>query len=176
MSTRVCIDCKQEKVFAELVVNSKCKFGHRKLCLACNVKRVKSRTDKNEKAAYDKTRRAKKLTEIREYDRFRRSAPERKAQHNECTRRRRAKIRNAVPDDFDRFAVLAMYRLAQKLTRLMGVEMHVDHIVPISKGGRHNICNLQILAGRLNLAKRAKSDWFLIKPHFQLPHTNYPDP
>lgn len=38
--------------------------------------------------------------------------------------------------------------------RLIGYE--VDHIVPVSKGGRHEPCNLQIVTKEYNRAKRDK--------------------
>lgn len=38
---------------------------------------------------------------------------------------------------------------------------HVDHIIPLAKGGRHELCNLQHLEDWMNLSKHAKhpDDW-----------------
>jgi 5-methylcytosine-specific restriction endonuclease McrA len=76
--------------------------------------------------------------------------------------------KDAVPEDYDRSGVLAMYNLSQKISKLTGVQMHVDHIVPLALGGKHNVTNLQLLAGILNVSKG-------IKTHWQLSHKAYPN-
>jgi 5-methylcytosine-specific restriction endonuclease McrA len=166
--TRICNDCKEEKILEELVKNVDCKFGRRKLCKACAVERIISNTDKVEKASYDKSRRVLKSEELRAYDRIRSSLPNRVAAHNEATRKRRAILKDAVPEDYDKQGVLAMYNLSQKISKLTGVQMHVDHIVPLALGGKHDVTNLQLLAGVLNVSKG-------IKTHWQLSHKAYPN-
>ena len=128
-------------------------------CKVCVIERVRQGTDKKAKASYDKERRKTKAEYIRNYDRERAKLPHRKAAHNEHTRKRRARLKDAVPDNYDRDAVLAMYKLAQKFSDLTGVQMHVDHIVPIACGGQHVVTNLQLLAGPLNVAKGANPDY-----------------
>ena len=167
MITRRCNDCGEDKPIPDLVRNDKCKHGVRKLCKECNVIRSQTRHDPKQKSEYDKARRKLKGDELRAYDRNRAKLPHRRAAHNEDTRKRRAKLKNAIPKDYDRDGVLAMYKLAQKFSKLTGVEMHVDHIIPLACGGEHNVGNLQLLAGTLNVAKGAN-------PHFQLPHKDYP--
>lgn len=167
MTTRVCNDCGQEKVLEDLVKASACKYGRRKLCRVCLVKRQQAKYDPLAKSEYDRQRRKKKLQELRAYDKERSKLPHRRAAHNEHTRKRRAMLKGAVPEGYDREGVLAMYALAQKFSELTGVEMHVDHIKPISKGGEHNVENLQLLAAPLNLAKGASED-------FQLSRKAYP--
>jgi 5-methylcytosine-specific restriction endonuclease McrA len=142
-------------------------YANRLTCKECVIARVKSNTDPITKAEYDKKRRELKKEELRAYDRERAKLPHRRAAHNEDTRKRRAKLKDAIPDDYDREGVLAMYKLAQKISTITGVEMHVDHIVPLACGGEHNVGNLQLLAGPINLAKGAN-------PHFQLPWSRYP--
>jgi 5-methylcytosine-specific restriction endonuclease McrA len=38
-----------------------------------------------------------------------------------------------------------------------GVIMHIDHIVPLAKGGKNELDNLQLLCGKCNLKKGAKN-------------------
>jgi 5-methylcytosine-specific restriction endonuclease McrA len=168
MLTRVCNTCKEEKTLEELVVSESSKFGRAKECKACRVSKVVSRTDKIEKASYDKSRRVLKSEELKAFDRARRNLPHRIAAHNEQTRKRRAILKDAVPEDYDRLGVLAMYNLSQKISKLTGVQMHVDHIVPLALGGKHDVTNLQLLAGVLNVSKG-------IKTHWQLSHKAYPN-
>lgn len=157
---RVCNTCNESKDVSAY-------YDSRLTCKACVIKRVTSNTDPSKKAEYDKKRRELKKEELRAYDRERAKLPHRKAAHNEDTRKRRAKLKDAIPDNYDLDGVLAMYKLAQKISTITGVEMHVDHIVPLACGGEHNVGNLQLLAGTLNVAKGANKD-------YQFSNTKYP--
>ena len=55
-----------------------------------------------------------------------------------------------------------IYRLCRLISEQTGIEHHIDHIVPISKGGVHREWNLRILPASENLSKNAKFDdeWF----------------
>lgn len=53
----------------------------------------------------------------------------------------------------ERKAIQELYLEAQYLTETTGVEHHVDHIQPLSKGGEHLMINLQILTAEENLSK-----------------------
>jgi 5-methylcytosine-specific restriction endonuclease McrA len=46
-----------------------------------------------------------------------------------------------------------IYKLRQLFTKATGVEYHVDHIWPLSKGGPHWSGNLQIITAEENLSK-----------------------
>lgn len=52
--------------------------------------------------------------------------------------------------------LLAIYAEARTLTELTGVEYHVDHIFPLSKGGAHAPWNLRVLLGFDNISKKDK--------------------
>lgn len=55
-------------------------------------------------------------------------------------------------------AVNEIYATAKSLTLDTGVEHHVDHIVPISKGGLHVPENLRVVTAEANLKKHNKHD------------------
>lgn len=59
----------------------------------------------------------------------------------------------------EKAAIRYIYARAAELQARTGIEMHVDHIVPLSKGGPHHPDNLQILTADDNLAKRVQSGW-----------------
>ena len=59
----------------------------------------------------------------------------------------------------EKAAIRYIYARAAELQARTGIEMHVDHIMPLSKGGPHHPDNLQILTADDNLAKRAQSGW-----------------
>lgn len=64
--------------------------------------------------------------------------------------RRRAKIQTKDP------RVKAVYKIAAWL-RDLGDDVHVDHILPLSRGGTHTYGNLQILEASANRKKSARS-------------------
>ena len=58
------------------------------------------------------------------------------------------------PDDVA--AMQAIYLECERLNRETGIEHHVDHIWPLSKGGPHLPFNLQIITAEENLSKKAQ--------------------
>ncbi len=77
-----------------------------------------------------------------------------------CKQRRRAR-EAAAPGTHtgaDRVAVFECYgyrcaHCAEDLLRLPRAQRHIDHVVPISRGGSNCISNLQPLCGRCNCSK-----------------------
>ena len=53
----------------------------------------------------------------------------------------------------DKFVIEECYELSQLRTKRMGFVWHVDHIIPLSKGGLHKPTNLQVVPGTWNLQK-----------------------
>jgi 5-methylcytosine-specific restriction endonuclease McrA len=72
--------------------------------------------------------------------------------------RRRARLANtSVPlTPEEQAKVIGIYAEARALSEMIGTPYHVDHIIPLSKGGLHHPSNLQVLRGIDNLRKGAK--------------------
>ena len=70
--------------------------------------------------------------------------------------KRRATKRSQTPEDANLPLIKALYTRAAWLKENFGVDIHVDHRIPLSKGGEHTIENLQLLPAYLNLSKGAK--------------------
>jgi len=74
-------------------------------------------------------------------------------------RLREAMKRGAFPvhlSEDEKMAISKIYAEARRLTKMTGVQYHVDHIKPLSKGGEHHPVNLQIITADENLSKGAK--------------------
>lgn len=80
-----------------------------------------------------------------------------RARHIEQKNRRRAAVRNAIPptfDDFDQFVMEEAGEACIRRAAIHGEPFHVDHLVPLSRGGLHCATNVQAIPARLNLWKR----------------------
>ena len=68
--------------------------------------------------------------------------------------RRALKFRATIRlTELDKFVIDEMYNLAQLRTEQTGFQWHVDHIVPLTKGGLHKPTNLQVVPGSWNESK-----------------------
>jgi hypothetical protein len=50
----------------------------------------------------------------------------------------------------------AIYECSTRITQCTGIQHHVDHIIPISRGGYHIHTNLQVLPAVVNIRKKDK--------------------
>jgi hypothetical protein len=69
---------------------------------------------------------------------------------------RRAKIRHSDLTPFEQAQVKAIYKLRALLSRQTGIEFHVDHHIPLAKGGLHHPDNLWVITAEENLRKHVK--------------------
>ena len=86
---------------------------------------------------------------------WRAANPEKKRACNAAWRAR--KLAAAVPNESQLAIALRdeVYTIAQWL-KGQGDDVHVDHILPLSKGGMHHFTNLQIVSAEDNLSKSAR--------------------
>lgn len=102
-----------------------------------------------------------RLNKIQAALRWAQAYPEKRAAREN---RRRAREEGAVPKNQtleDSAIVSSIYGQAQRVSKCLGVTMHVDHILPLSKGGVHEASNLQIIPKTINLRKSDKLDFQL---------------
>jgi hypothetical protein len=107
------------------------------------------------RAVYSKWRKANTEQALANYSRWRKENPEKCA---ERSGRRRALLRQAVVPltPQEQAKVIGIYAEARALSEIVGIQYHVDHIIPLSKGGLHHPSNLQVLRGVENMRKGAK--------------------
>jgi hypothetical protein len=76
----------------------------------------------------------------------------------ELCARRTARKKGATPvlSNIERTCLRVFYDTARFLKEITGETFHVDHVIPLSKGGLHHPRNLQVLRGVDNLRKGAR--------------------
>jgi 5-methylcytosine-specific restriction endonuclease McrA len=75
---------------------------------------------------------------------------------NSVAARRRCRIRDAFDETANQQKINEIYCEAKRLTEETSVPHEVDHIIPISKGGKHHENNLQIITMSENRKKHTK--------------------
>lgn len=70
---------------------------------------------------------------------------------------KRNALKKSTIDETTDFSIIEQfYILAEEMTEKTGVKYSVDHIIPISKGGKHHQDNLQVVTLLENLRKKDK--------------------
>lgn len=67
--------------------------------------------------------------------------------------KRRARVRNQLPNDANFDKIREIYTECRKISVETGIPHEVDHIIPIAKGGLHHQDNLQIITMTENRKK-----------------------
>lgn len=75
---------------------------------------------------------------------------------NSISARRRCRMRDAFDKTANQQKINEIYCEAKRLTGETGIPHEVDHIIPISKGGKHHEDNLQIITMSENRKKHSK--------------------
>lgn len=143
--TKPCTKCGLEKELSDFRPrpNTRHKYGVNSSCRECEKAYTSAWREKNPGAAAKYTKWYKKVNPHKA---------------NEHQAKRRAVYKygvEAMPDE-ELEEVQYLYWLAKDLEVISGEKYHVDHIIPLSKGGEHRLHNLQILPAEVNLRKSDK--------------------
>jgi 5-methylcytosine-specific restriction endonuclease McrA len=164
-----CILCGEEKplgdfsAYAYTTAQGKRSTRYESRCLLCQAERQAQRRARNpeQHEVQIKTWRANNPEHLREYARNRQADPNHRANKAKSQRLRKARMRSGQGDDE---AIRAIYAEAMRIERIvaacpifdlpeLGHKMHVDHRIPLARGGPHEAWNLQILPIGINLRK-----------------------
>lgn len=55
--------------------------------------------------------------------------------------------------------IRCFYDLRARLSNCTGIIFHVDHVVPLARGGSHSPCNLQVITSIANMRKHARLEY-----------------
>jgi hypothetical protein len=116
---------------------------------------IRYQENKEEQLEYQKEYILKNWDKVHERNRVngRKWNRENKGRRNVISSQYRARKFNGIVDDSDLKEIAKFYLLAQTLTLEMGERYVVDHIVPLSRGGKHHQNNLQVVSEKENLKK-----------------------
>lgn len=73
--------------------------------------------------------------------------------------RRRAKKKSRTHPDHNTDFEKCLCEQAIRMRECLGIDFHVDHIKPLTKGGWHHHLNMQILPASINIAKKDRLRW-----------------
>ena len=135
-----CTKCKEVKPLEFFGKQSKSKDGLRYYCKACSNASNKAWRETNP----EKGKAASKA--------WNKANPDRYAA---ISGKSRAIGRGgSLSDIYDLELCIAFYTESRRLTIETGIQHHVDHIIPLAKGGLHCQTNLQVLTAKENREKR----------------------
>ena len=178
VDTKRCSKCKETKSVTEFSKDRCQKDGLQSKCKSCGRQYYQENREKKleyVKQYYQENRgrilkkvkqyRQENKEKIREYKKQYRQ--ENRDYYLECSRRYVALKRSAIPEHLlnckvERQRLVDIYALRQRISDATGIEYHVDHMWPLSKGGPHWSGNLQIIPADENLSKRDSVDEELV--------------
>ena len=176
--TKVCNTCGVDKALTEFNKRSRSSDGLSSYCRQCksavdakhyaeNREKIKRQTAAYAKANREQSNRSKKKWRDNNPDiqaAAVRACKEAKPEfyrgiRNDANARRRAAKIQATPEWADKKVITDIYKEAQRLQQVLGIPMHIDHVVPLQGElvcGLHVEYNLQVIPAALNLRKSNK--------------------
>ena len=82
-----------------------------------------------------------------------------KIKENKIARKKKLRLKSENANQMPVMNVI--YKCARRISKCIGIQFHVDHIMPLAHNGDHVASNLQILPEKINLRKGAKIPSYL---------------
>ena len=132
------------------------KDGKQRRCKSCVSLHTKNNKESNRKKANKWLNQNKEKAKVI----AKKTKKKYRAKHTERENLRRAAKKRQTPDisKLEKAMIRGLYLIREILSNSCGEEYHVDHIVPICKGGAHVFDNLQIITAKENLKKGGRHE------------------
>lgn len=141
-----------------------------KTCRACNIEQPKSNFSKQVTGKDGLRARCKSCTSVTDRAYHKKHAKKRRKMSRQWqldnpkryqknkrraleVRQRRIAEQTPPQSQLELSALEGLYMMAKILSNSCGESYHIDHIIPLSKGGPHHFDNLQILSAEDNIKK-----------------------
>ena len=152
--TKRCNTCDVVKPLDRYPRDAKMRDGHLNRCKACRSKYASELRNRNIEASRAKERARYAANGYRDKKReWRMANPSRVVEY---TSRRRALKQASTVGEVDMERVLSSYGHCYLCGYTLSGEIHVDHVIPLSRGGAHSEQNLRPTHARCNLRKSDK--------------------
>ena len=166
---KTCKKCGVDKPHAEFSKKKASKDGLQYNCKACARERnkkwheenkeqqreyKKKYYEENKEQVLERNKKYYKENKEKELERYKKYYEENPHIRRAKSQRRRARKKAALPH-LSKNDNLALKLLSEEAS-MLGESWHLDHIVPLSKGGLHHPDNLQIVRASYNLSKSNK--------------------
>lgn len=160
--TKICNKCCIDKPFTEYTRDRCSKWGFKSMCTNCRSKRRKELDIQNPEVLIQQRKRTYQNCKERRLLENKINYLKRPHIHIAKARRYELSKINRTPkwlskSDLD--MIKSYYALSKRLTTCLGIEYHVDHIIPLrgkNVSGLHVPSNLQVIPATINMSKRNK--------------------
>ncbi len=126
---------------------------------AKTTKKERPKPSKEQLREMDRAKRARYNERHKEAIRLKRKTLEYRRVRRGITMRYQANKRHLLHKDNSVIAEIEIHSQAIRLAKETGIQHHVDHIIPVSRGGWHHHENLQVLPASINVSKGADPFW-----------------
>ncbi len=146
---KTCSHCAQQKPHADFSRQAAARDGRQRACKSC----VHERKLKWIAANLERVREKERTSSRKLYA----ADPSKKIA---AVAKRRANKRSvtAALSAGEQALIERMYELRSLVEELLGCSLHIDHQVPLARGGRHELSNLRYIPAHINSAKRDRLD------------------
>ena len=155
---KTCIKCNEDKSFEDFPIRST-NGKMRSECRVCTKLSSLARYEANKEKILDRTNnyyhenKDKYVEWNKDWSKNNRAQKRLTGAMSQAARKARLRKQSPELTTDEAQLVRDLYWLAKDLYAVSGQEYHVDHIIPIAKGGLHHPDNLQILPADINQSK-----------------------